>query len=232
MTIKGIQVIAIVPARAGSKGVLGKNMRLVNGFPLVGYTLEAALNSKYIDQVYLTSDDQDILMFGEQIGATGVKRPPECATDNASANDVVKHLLSTIPEIIEAKDPLLIYLQPTSPLRTAIHIDDSLLKMVEAGCSQLISVTEMEKSPFKAFYLDERGKLKSLFEEKMTNACRQDIPVAYLPNGAIYIFFASQFFLNNTIPSNGSYPYIMTKKDSLDIDTENDFNILTSHLSS
>lgn len=201
-------------------------MRLVRGTPLVGYTLQSALNSRYVSDIYLTSDDQHTLAFGREVGVTPVRRPIECSNDSASANSVVEHFLTQIPEMLINRDPYILYLQPTSPLRTVAHIDDALKTMAELGLHKLISVVKMTKSLFKAFILNEKGSLEALFDEKSTNQRRQDLPQLYLPNGALYVFRVSDFRYQNRFPSNGSYPYIMSESDSLDIDTEDDFEVL------
>ena len=218
-------VIALIPARGGSKGVKGKNMRLVNGMPLVGYTFKSALDSKYISKIILSSDDDNTLAYGQDAGVTVVRRPPECSSDSASANSVVTHLISTLAKEVIAEDPYIVYLQPTSPMRTAKHIDDALETMVDQGFHKLISVIEMTKSPYKAFVLDEHGGLKALFDEGMTNQRRQDLPRVFMPNGAIYVFRISDFCRKHAFPSNGSYPYVMSEMDSLDIDNETDFEV-------
>jgi len=224
MSLNGRPVLALIPARSGSKGLTGKNMRKVNGVPLVGYSLRSALNSKYVSEVYLTSDDELTLSYGKEIGVTLVRRPTEYSTDTASANDVVEHFSKTLSKSLLKQDPFIIYLQPTSPLRTSKHIDNALGKMLEQGLNKLISVVEMTKSPFKSFVLDKQGCLQSLFDESKTNQRRQDLPSVYAANGAIYVFCLSDFSDKNTFPSNGSYPYIMSEVDSLDIDVEGDLN--------
>jgi CMP-N-acetylneuraminic acid synthetase len=224
MALNDCLVLALIPARAGSKGLVGKNMCEVQGVPLVGYSLNAALNSKYIDDVYLSSDNTHTLSYGESLGAKSVLRPEEYASDTASANSVVLHFLSVLPEELLKQNPYIVYLQPSSPLRTSRHIDDALEKMQARELDKLISVVEMLKSPFKAFVVDERGGLKALFSEEMTNQRRQDLPVVYLPNGAIYVFRASDFSQKDVFPSNGSYPYVMSEIDSLDIDNEEDLD--------
>lgn len=230
MALNGKPVLALIPARGGSKGLAGKNMCKVRGVPLVGYTLRSALNSKYVSEVYLTSDDELTLSYAQEVGVTLVRRPKEYSTDTASANSVVEHFLTTIPEKLIEQDPYIVYLQPTSPLRTSEHIDDALEKMVARDLHKLISVVEMAKSPFKAFVLDEQGALKALFNESMTNERRQDLPQVYLPNGAIYVFRLSDFYQQNAFPSNGSYPYVMSEIDSLDIDTKDDLDVFNRAL--
>jgi len=229
MLINERPVLALIPARSGSKGLRGKNMCKVNSIPLVGYSLEAALNSKYIDEVYLTSNDQLTLSYGKEMGVTPLSRPEKFSTDTSSANSVVEHFFNTLPVGLLEQDPYIVYLQPTSPLRTSEHIDDALSKMIEQGLTKLVSVVEMAKSPFKSFLLDEHGVLQALFDEEMTNQRRQDLPSVYAANGAIYVFCWSDFNEKNAFPSNGSYPYIMNEKDSLDIDTNEDI-LLLKHL--
>ena len=228
MSLNGRLVLALIPARGGSKGLHKKNMRKVNDIPLVGYSLKAALNSKYINEVYLTSDDERILLYGEELDAIPVSRPVEFSTDTASANSVVEHFFNTLSESLLEKDPYIIYLQPTSPLRTSKHIDDALSEMMEQGLTKLVSVVEMDKSPFKSFVLDKRGCLQALFDEEMTNQRRQDLPLVYAANGAMYIFRLSDFNERNAFPSNGSYPYIMNERNSLDIDTKEDLLLFES----
>ncbi|MFT6778328.1 MAG: CMP-N,N'-diacetyllegionaminic acid synthase [Paraglaciecola sp.] len=224
MSLNGRPVLALIPARSGSKGLRGKNMCKVNEVPLVGYSIQAALDSNFICDVYLTSDDELTLSYAEKVGVIPLRRPAKYSTDLASANDVVEHFLKTLPESLLKQDPYIIYLQPTSPLRTTKHIDDALDKMLEQGLNKLISVVEMTKSPFKSFVLDKQGCLQSLFDESKTNQRRQDLPAVYAANGAIYVFCLSDFTDSNTFPSNGSYPYIMSEVDSLDIDVEDDLD--------
>ena len=160
MTQSNNTVVALIPARGGSKELPGKNMLKVKGVPLVGYSIYSALNSKYISDVYLTSDDENTLLYGEELGVRLIRRPKEFSSDSSTANNVVEHFISTISKELIEKDPYVIYLQPTSPLRTAAHIDEAYEKMVEAGLHKLISVVRMEKTPFKAFILDKNSNLE------------------------------------------------------------------------
>lgn len=219
-------VIALIPARGGSKGVLRKNMRMVAGKPLIEFAIQAALKSRYIDYTYLSSDDDEILSCGSALGARTIKRPAKLASDTASADDVVMHFLQEIPERLVEQDPYIVYMQPTSPLRSSQHIDLALEQMEMQHAHTLVSVVEMAKSPFKSFSMDADGRLQSLFDEKMSNVRRQDLPRAYMPNGAIYIFRMSDFLGRSGFPSNGSVPFVMSDADSIDIDTEEDIRYL------
>ncbi len=226
MLVNEQPILALIPARGGSKGLSGKNMRTVNGVPLVGYSLKAALNSKYINEVYLSSDDEATLLYGKEVGAKPIFRAAEYSSDTASANSVVEHLINNLSKNLLKKNPYIVYLQPTSPLRSVTHIDDALREMMEQGLNKLVSVTQMSKSPFKSFLVDQDGCLQALFGEEMTNQRRQDIPTVYAANGAIYVFLYSDFKKKNAFPSNGAYPYIMNAEDSLDIDTPEDLSAL------
>ena len=221
---KPTKCIALIPARGGSKGVPRKNLRHLNGKPLVLHTIEAALASTRISDVYLSSDDGDILAVGARAGCKLIRRPESLARDDSTAVEVVKHFLDSADRS-GTEDPAIVYLQPTSPLRTTAHIDAAIDVMTGAGAYTLISVTELEKSPFKSFVLDESGRLESLFDEKLSNLGRQALPKAYLPNGAIYIFTRSAFIERGGFPSNGSLPFIMSSADSIDIDTEDDLTL-------
>lgn len=226
MSVNNHPVIGLIPARGGSKGVPRKNMRRVAGKPLVEFTVQAALDSRYIDHVYLSSDDDEILLCGSAMGVRSIRRPAELASDTASADDVVLHLFKEIPAQLVEQDPYIVYMQPTSPLRSARHVDQAVEQMEAQHAHTLVSVVEMAKSPFKSFSVDADGKLQSLFDEKMSNARRQDLPKAYMPNGAIYIFRMSDFLDRAVFPSNGSVPFVMSEEDSIDIDTEEDIRYL------
>lgn len=215
-------VIALVPARGGSKGIRRKNLVKVGGLPLVCHTVMAALRTPAVDEVWLSSDDEEILQAGRDAGAKVLIRPPELASDSASAVGVVEHFLASLSASVKALDPVLLYLQPTSPLRTERHIAEALALMQCEGANAVMSVVELQHSPFKTFKLDPHGRLLSLFDESLSNARRQDLPVTYLPNGAIYAFRASEFVSRGVFPSNGSVPYMMSEDDSVDIDTPAD----------
>ena len=226
MSINNHPVIALIPARGGSKGIVRKNMRLVDGKPLIDFTLQAALKSESIDFVYVSSDDDEILAFAEASGAKSMQRPIEFASDSATANEVVEHFISRLPELLLSSDPYIVYLQPTSPLRSSQHIDLAFSQLELSNAHTLVSVVELTKSPYKCFLLNEDEKLASLFDEKLTNARRQDLPKTYMPNGAIYIFRLSDFRKRSGFPSNGSVAFMMNELESIDVDSEADIDYL------
>lgn len=220
------RTVALIPARGGSKGVKRKNLRDLAGKPMLQYTVDAAKGSPAISDIYLSSEDDEILEAGAAMGCILVRRPPELAQDFSSANDVVFDFFAQVPL---ADEDIILYLQPTSPLRNSAHLEDAQSRMAVAQARGLVAVTELEKSPYKAFGLDADGRLESLFGEKYSNFGRQQLPKTYMPNGAIYIFTKSFFTERGGFPSNGSLPYIMSRTDSVDIDTESDLE-LAAHL--
>lgn len=222
MAFKNRQVIALIPARGGSKGVIRKNLRLVLGKPLLTHTVQAALGSIEIDSIFVSSEDPEILKLAHDLGVASVTRAVEAATDTAGANQVVLDFLHYLSSETINADPYLVFLQPTSPLRNAGHIDAAFAEMLEQDCDICLSVTVLKKTPFKSFTLTSMGRLQSLFDEAMTNANRQNLPTAYYPNGAIYIFPISEFLRKGSFPSNSGVPLVMSERDSIDIDTEED----------
>lgn len=213
--------IGLIPARGGSKGLTRKNLRDLAGKPLLHYAIDAARSSGHVSDIYLSSEDEEILASGRQAGCRAILRPAALAQDDSTATQVVQHFFETTK--LDG-DPYIIYLQPTSPLRTSVHLDEAIGMMTAAGAESLVSVVELQKSPFKSFITGEDGRLKSLFEEQFSNHNRQQLPKAYIPNGAIYIFRKSLFLARGGFPSDGSLPYIMSAADSIDIDTEADLD--------
>lgn len=228
MTLDSKFVIALIPARKGSKGIKRKNMKMLCNYPLIHYTFRAALDSKLIDEVYLSSDDDAILSYAQDLGIKTIMRPKKFSTDYATATEVVEHFFSTVPEVLLNQDPYVVYLQPTSPLRNNIHIDEALELMAKEKTHTLLSITQLEKSPYKSFFINQEGQVQSLFDEKLSNARRQDLPTTYISNGAIYVFRVSDFKKRSGFPSNGSTPFIMNREESVDVDTEEDIKYIES----
>lgn len=189
------------------------------------WTIEAALGSRFVDRTVVSSDDPEILSLSQTLGADTLRRPRAISGDDASAVAVVMHFLDDLDTGTRSRDPMIIYLQPTSPLRTADHLDEALSAMLDAGSRCTLSVTECAHSPFKAFRLDETGRLLSLFDESLSNARRQDLPRTYQPNGAIYAFPVSSFIARGGFPSNGAVPYVMPSEASIDIDRPEDLRV-------
>lgn len=220
--IESLRVLAIIPARSGSKGVPQKNVKLLGGKPLISWTIEAAQGSQYVDEYLVTSDDERILGIAREAGATTLVRPHHLATDSSLASQVILHSLEKVPDY-----DVIIYLQPTSPFRTSNDIDHALEMLVNqkgtANCG-VVSVVEADSIPEHMYRRGSDGfliKLLPVLEQR-----RQDVPVTYLLNGAIYCSFKDAL-----VAADGQFgrlllqPLIMDKKGSLDIDDPSDFEI-------
>lgn len=218
MLTDGSRVIALIPARGGSKGILRKNLANLAGSPLIKYTIDSARRSSLVDEVWVSSDDEEILNVSESLGVRVLNRPKEISDDKSSAEDVVYHFISTLSYDAKYENIVIIYLQPTSPLRDHEHINSALEIMTSQKAIGVMSVVEAEKSPYKSFRISESGQLLSLFDERLSNARRQDLPKCYYPNGAIYAFRLFEFIKRKGFPSNGSFPFVMSTSESIDID--------------
>lgn len=213
-------MIAIIPARGGSKGLPGKNIKLLNGKPLIAYTIEAAKQSKSITRIIVSTDDQNIADVALEYGAEiPFLRPIHLATDDALAIDVLKYTIERLDEEQNAIEEFIV-LQPTSPLRTALNIDDAIGMFKEKKADSVISYCK-EHHPIRWHkYITEEGKFENIFEETLQN--RQLEKPTYFPNGAIYIYKTKIINAGKYYTEN-SFAYIMERENSIDIDDIQDF---------
>jgi CMP-N,N'-diacetyllegionaminic acid synthase len=220
--IDGKSVLALIPARGGSKGVPGKNVRPAGGKPLVAWTVEAAKASRYVDRVILSSDDAAIAEAAAKFGCeVPFVRPAELATDKADSMSVVRHALGALPERYD----LLLLLQPTSPLRTAADIDAALEQCLQGETQTCVSVCEPDKSPYWMMTMPADRTVQPLFPPEQVPARRQDAPPIFALNGAIYIAPTPHLAAGGGFVIKGTIGYVMPKERSLDIDTELDLRL-------
>ncbi|MDB2696967.1 acylneuraminate cytidylyltransferase family protein, partial [Alphaproteobacteria bacterium] len=163
------RVLSIIPARAGSKRLPRKNLIDLAGRPLIAWTIEASLNSKYITKTVVSSDSEEILKIAKEYGADIIKRPSVLANDTASSESVVAHAL----ESIEEEFNFVVLLQATSPLRNTKDIDNSFEKLFRENVTALISVCETDNKILKAFKENEKGFLEGLSNNKYPFMRRQ-----------------------------------------------------------
>jgi len=183
-----MKVLGIIPARGGSKGIPGKNIKLLAGKPLLQYTFEAAKNSKLLNKVILSSDDEDIIQIARQLELeVPFKRPAHLAEDYSSSLAVVQHALNYYLEQGIQFDAVCL-LQVTTPFRKPRLIDESILKFKDGNFDSLVSAREVpaEYNPHWVFE-ENNGTLKIATGEKEIISRRQDLPKAYNRDGAIYI---------------------------------------------
>ncbi|MPS31267.1 MULTISPECIES: cytidylyltransferase domain-containing protein [unclassified Salinivibrio] len=223
------KAIALIPARGGSKGLARKNVLPVNGKPLIAWTIEAALHSEHLDEVYVSTEDEEIARVSEAFGAQVIPRPAELASDQASSIDVITHALSWLEQHAVDCDVMAL-LQPTSPLRKAQCIDNALALYRDKDADFVISVFEPQHTPVKAYIAQHDGSISGLFSDDAPYQRRQDLPRAFQPNGAIYIFSAAEFKRHNYFPRSKVFPYVMSEYLSADIDTKQDLDVVEQRM--
>lgn len=217
--MKSYKVLALITARGGSKGLPRKNVLLAGGKPLIAWTVQAALESQFIDRVVLSSDDDEIMVAAEAAGCeVPFRRPSHLATDKASSMDVVKHALQELPGY-----DYLVLLQPTSPLRTCEDIDAAFQLMLSKNSPACVSVSEVDQSPYWMYQLTNENKLVNILEPLGNFNRRQDLPTIYTLNGAIYIAKVEWLLKIEKFVNTETIAYQMPKNRALDIDDINDF---------
>lgn len=217
-------VLAIIPARGGSKGVPRKNIRDVAGKPLIAWTIEEARKSSYLDRIVVSTDDREIADISIRYGAeVPFLRPPELAQDDTPGIAPVLHLMRTIRQPYD----LVVLLQPTSPLRSFDDIDRAIDLLLEHGATSCASVVEADKSPYWMYSLNSERHLVPILEGSYT--CRQQIPAVYALNGAVYVAESAWLLDKQVFVTDGTIAYVMPKDRSIDIDTSIDL-CLASHL--
>jgi CMP-N,N'-diacetyllegionaminic acid synthase len=218
-------IVAIIPARGGSKGIPHKNTALLNGRPLIDYTIQAALGSRNIGGTYVTSDSEAILEMARRLGAGAIKRPDELATDTASSESVVKHAISHMRSVMKVDPHIIVLLQPTSPLRNSEDIDLAFAAFFRSRANALISGMEPKLHPLKQMIIAQDGTLKTLTEDRTApSKARQLLPRAFQPNGAIYIIETEVFLRTGLFVTDKTVPYYMDESKSIDIDTPEDLD--------
>lgn len=220
-------VIAIIPARGGSKGIPRKNLSLLVGKPLISYAITAALKSKYISQVMVSTDDEEIAQVSKSYGAEVIIRPPEISGDEASSESALLHVLNTLQSWGELLPDIIVFLQCTSPLTQPEDIDAAIDKLLRSNADTCFSAT-----PSHSFLW--RVNPESLAEEINHNPRfrprRQEMQTQYRENGAIYVMRTEGFmkarhrFFGKTVIS------VMTPERSWDIDEPMDLTIAESFL--
>lgn len=217
-----MKILAIIPARGGSKGIPRKNIVDLGGKPLIAWTIEAALGCSYIDKVLVSSDDKEILRTAKKWGAQTIKRPKKISGDNSPFAPLIFHALESYKKKENYTPHLLVYLQPTSPLRTSQDISQAIKKLLDKKAGALISVYPIDKKYLKAFVINKKGYLAGAVNDKYPFANRQDLPDLYMPNGAIYIIKTKLFLKYGQLFSPRTLPYEMSFLQSIDIDNPAD----------
>ncbi len=223
--LQGSPVVALVPARSGSKGLPNKNMCEVGGVSLVGRAVLSAVGCSTIDACFVSSDSDEILEEGRRWGAEAHHRHAEASGDHALASDVVRAFLPTALNAFPGTDPFIVYLQPTSPLRRAEHVE-ACLRMLENVANPI--ATSVSTSPIyvdKIVTVEASGRLVPRFGEAEATGNRQDRQAWWTPNGAIYVFRTSAFLERGIFPIEGARAFWMGPLSSTDVDSERDLAV-------
>ena len=212
------KVLAVIPARGGSKGVPRKNIRPLAGKPLLAWSIEAAGGSRYIDRLVLSSDDAEIIRVAREAGCeVPFVRPAELARDDTPGIEPVLHTLEMLPGY-----DYVVLLQPTSPFRTAADIDRCIETCAAKGAPACVSVTHPDKSPFWMYTLDGETRMTPILPPPEGFFRRQDLPQVYALNGAVYVAETEWLLKNRTFITEETLGCVMSKENSVDIDTEQD----------
>ncbi len=221
-------MLAVIPARGGSKGIPNKNVVSLMGKPLINWTIEAASSSRYIDHLILSSDDERICSVANAAGCNvPILRASELATYDAKTIDVVLDAINRTPGF-----DLVVVLQPTSPLREASDIDNCLELVIAQGAATAVSVSEARDHPFLVYSMAADSRLAAFLKiDPSVSMRRQDLPPAYSLNGAIYIAEIDWLIASKSFVSPETVGYLMSRETSVDIDEPSDLERARIYLS-
>ena len=221
-----LKILALIPARKGSKRLPGKNIKKFCGKPLIAWTIDASLSSKYVNKTVVSTDCQDIAKVSMEFGAdVPFIRPSHLATDTATTVDVIFHALKSLQDKGENFSHLLL-LQPTSPLRTFDDINSSIDALIKSEANAIYSVCEVEHSPLWSNTLPKDKSFDGFLNDEIIGVRSQDLPKYYRLNGAIYLVKISELKKNKKLHNiKPGFAYIMDNKTSIDIDDEIGFKL-------
>jgi len=222
------KILALIPARGGSKGIKDKNIIDVNGKPLIAYTIIEAMKLGKNVEIVVTTDSEKIAECAKAFGAeVPFIRPSDLATDVATMEDVALHAVNELKQLGRTYDILLL-LQPTSPLRKCDHIQESLNIFINGRLQSLVSICEVRESPVFMRTFDENRKLLKLLKTS-SRVRRQDLPKYYTINGAIYINWVKDLCKTTQFNEN-KFGYVMDRLSSVNVDEPDDLDFLRFRL--
>ena len=214
-------VFAVILARGGSKGVPRKNIRSIAGKPLIAWTIEAALNSRYIDQVITSSDDDEIIEIAKKYGSdVPFKRPAQLAEDSTPNTGPILHAI----ENVGSNYDYVVFLQPTTPLRGTKDIDGCIKNLIDKNGNCSVSLTQ-QKKPLEWHYKINNQQLTPLLNTDNFPQIRQQAEEIYVLNGCVYVAKTDYYLKHKTFLTDETLAYVMPEERSIDIDTELDMLI-------
>lgn len=218
-----MKILAIIPARSGSKGLKDKNIKLLNGKHLIGYSIEEAIKSNVFEDIIVSTDSEKYAEIAKKYGATvPFLRTEELSNDTSKVSDVILDIIQKMEELGKKYDCFML-LQPTSPLRTANDIIKSLNLYNDKSANVVVSVSEAEHSPLWMNTIDEDLSMSDFI--KVVNTNRQELKKYYRINGAIYLSNIEFYKKTKNFFKGKSFAYIMEKSSSIDIDDIYDFTL-------
>jgi len=224
--INGRSVLAIIPARGGSKGLPGKNIKELCGKPLIAWSIAAGLGSQYIDEVMVTTDSEETATVARKFGASvPFLRPAELASDTATSIDAVKHVIDFYGRELHKKFYYIMLLEPTSPLREREDIDKAIeLLLANPLATSVVGVSKTEsQNPAFLVKKNQQGFIVGYEDKQMKVLRRQEIEEVYFFEGSIYVSRTDALLAKNTFYHEHTLGYEFPKWKSLEIDDEYDF---------
>ncbi|OAJ96164.1 acylneuraminate cytidylyltransferase family protein [Vibrio bivalvicida] len=216
------KILAIIPARAGSKGLPGKNIKSLGGKPMIAWTIEAAVQSQKFSRVVVSTDSVEIGEVAQQWGAeVPFLRPDFLSSDESPIFDTITYTLDMLGDEFDA----ICLLQPTSPLRTSNHLIEAVELFEKDDVHSVVSVTKVDKSPQWCFWRDEQAYLTPILSGGLSLNRRQELQDAFVLNGAIYIAETGELLSERKFLFDDSVSYLMSKESSIDIDDLVDFKL-------
>jgi CMP-N,N'-diacetyllegionaminic acid synthase len=231
-----MDILGIIPARGGSKGVPRKNLRLLAGKPLIAYTIEAARRSNLLQDFLVSTDYGEIVDVAQALGAKVLQRPPELAQDDTPMAPVVEHVIRWHAEQEGLLPEFAVILQPTAPLRRSAHIDACLQLLLDRDAGSVVSVSPVPGHfhPAWQFAVTQEGELRRFTGEALAQipTSRQDLSTTYSRNGAMYAFRTVGFLEGRSFYVPPCLAYLMKAEESVNIDDEDDFWLAEKYIQS
>ena len=214
-----MKILAIIPARGGSKGIPRKNIKPLAGKPLIAWTIETALQAQGIDRVIVSTEDEEIALVAKKFGAeVPFMRPLDLAQDDTPGIAPVLHAIEQLSDY-----DWVLLLQPTSPLRSTEDIEGIIQICRDEGAPSAVSVTQASKHPFWMYQRDDRNRLQPLIPNRPEVTRRQDLTAAYALNGALYLARIDWLIQNQGFIGSETLGYVMPEERSVDLDTPMDW---------
>jgi N-acylneuraminate cytidylyltransferase/CMP-N,N'-diacetyllegionaminic acid synthase len=221
--INGQFILGVIPARGQSKGIPNKNLKPLNGIPLIAHTIRAAQGAETLDQVILSTDSPKIAKVGARYGVPApFLRPAELATDEAPMAPVLAHAVSWVEKERGKPVGVIVLLQPTSPMRLARHIDEGVRLLIESEAESVVGLCKARHNPYWMWVI-RNGSVERLIPEGSRFTRRQDLPDVYRVNGAFYASRRHVIMDHGRVLGEKIRGLVMTEEESVDIDTALDF---------